>query len=57
MGDDYISYKKFNTLPTYFLLTFTYKINRMGGNKASGRAAWMQQMVESGDRPPMGPPM
>ena len=57
VGDDYISYKKFNTLPTYFLLTFTYKINRMGGNKASGRAAWMQQMVESGDRPPMGPPM
>jgi len=57
VGDDYISYQKFNTLPTYFLLTFTYKLNRMGGLKATGRAAWMQQMVEGNGRPPMGPPM
>lgn len=57
IGDDFISYKKFNTLPTYFMLTFTYKLNRMGGNKATGRAAWMQQMVEGGGRPPMAPPM
>ena len=51
-----VSYQKFNTLPTYFMLTYTYKLNRMGGMKATGRAAWQQQMLESGGRPPMGPP-
>ena len=51
-----VSYQKFNTLPTYFMLTYTYKLNRMGGLKATGRAAWQQQMIESGGRPPMGPP-
>ena len=51
-----VSYQKFNTLPTYFMLTYTYKLNRMGGLKATGRAAWEQQMIESGGRPPMGPP-
>ena len=51
-----VSYQKFNTLPTYFMLTYTYKLNRMGSLKATGAAAWQQQMVESGGRPPMGPP-
>ena len=51
-----VSYQKFNTLPTYFMLTYTYKLNRMGGLKAKGAAAWQQQMYESGGRPPMGPP-
>ena len=51
-----VSYQKFNTLPTYFMLTYTYKLNRMGSLKASGAAAWQQQMIESGGRPPMGPP-
>ena len=51
-----VSYQKFNTLPTYFMLTYTYKLNRMGGLKATGAAAWQQQMIESGGRPPMGPP-
>ena len=50
-----VSYQKFNTLPTYFMLTYTYKLNRMGGLKVTGRAAWQQQMIESGGRPPMGP--
>lgn len=50
-----VSYQKFNTLPTYAMLTFTYKLNRMGGLKATGAAAWQQQMYESGGRPPMGP--
>ena len=50
-----VSYQKFNTLPTYFMLTYTYKLNRMGGLKAKGAAAWQQQMYESGGRPPMGP--
>ena len=49
-----VSYQKFNTLPTYFMLTYTYKLNRMGGMKATGRAAWQQQMYEGGGRPPYG---
>ena len=55
IGEDYVSYKRFNTLPTYAMLTFTYKLNRMGGLKAKGAAAWQQQMIESGGRPPMPP--
>ena len=51
-----VSYQKFNTLPTYFMLTYTYKLNRMGNLKATGAAAWQQQMIETGGRPPMGPP-
>ena len=49
-----VSYQKFNTLPTYFMLTYTYKLNRMGGLKATGAAAWQQQMIENGGRPPFG---
>ena len=48
-----VSYQKFNTLPTYFMLTYTYKLNRMGGLKAKGAAAWQQQMYEGGGRPHM----
>ena len=48
-----VSYQKFNTLPTYFMLTYTYKLNRMGGLKATGAAAWQQQMYENGGRPRM----
>ncbi len=61
VGENYVSYQKCNTLPTYFLLTFTYKFNKMGDMKASGSAAYMQEMIESGADPskgkmPMGPP-
>ncbi len=56
VGEDYVQYRKYNTLPTYFMLTFTYKLNKMGDLKAKGKGAMMQEMVESGGRPPMGPP-
>ena len=61
VGENYIQYQRFNTLPTYAMLTFTYKLNRMGGMKATGRAAFMQEMIESGADPskgkmPSGPP-
>lgn len=56
VGEDYVSYQKFNTLPTYVMLTYTYKLNRMGGLKAKGAAAFMQDMIEQDGRPPMGPP-
>ncbi len=67
VGENYIQYKEYNTLPTYAMLTFTYKLNKMGSLKAKGFAGHMQEMMESGQqpgqpgqpgggRPPMGPP-
>lgn len=61
VGENYVRYQTCNTLPTYFMLTFTYKFNRMGDMKATGNAAYMQEMIESGADPskgkmPAGPP-
>lgn len=59
VGDNYVSYQKYNTLPTYFMLTFTYKLNRMGSLKAKGMGGHIQEMIEGGQKPgmpPMGPP-
>ncbi|MGN0235574.1 MAG: outer membrane beta-barrel protein [Paludibacteraceae bacterium] len=59
VSDNMVSYAKYNTLPTYFLLTFTYKLNRMGNLKATGMGGHMQEMIENGGKPgtpPMGPP-
>ncbi len=59
--DNTVSYAKYNTLPTYFMLTFTYRLNRMGNLKATGMGGAMQDMIENGNKtqgpmPPMGPP-
>jgi hypothetical protein len=35
IGDNYIQYNTYNTLPTYFILSFTYKINQFKGMKRS----------------------
>lgn len=35
VGDNYIQYSNYNTLPAYFILSFTYKINKFGGKKSS----------------------
>ena len=59
VSDNVVSYAKYNTLPTYFMLTFTYRLNRMGNLKATGMGGAMQEMIESGGKPgvpPMGPP-
>ena len=56
VSENSVSYQKFNTLPTYAMLTFTYKLNRMGGLKAKGAAAWQQQMIEGGGMPGGGTP-
>ena len=59
VSDNVVSYAKYNTLPTYFMLTFTYRLNRMGNLKATGMGGHMQEMIESGGKPgmpPMGPP-
>ncbi len=53
VGEDYVQYRKYNTLPTYVMLTFTYKLNKMGDLKAKGRGGRMQEMMENGGRPPM----
>ena len=54
VGDNYVQYKKYNTLPTYIMLSFTYKLNRMGDLKAKGMAGHIQSMMESGS--PAGQP-
>ncbi len=63
ISDNSISYAKYNTLPTYFMLTCTVKLNKMGDLKAKGEAGRMQEMIEGGyggphggGRPPQGPP-
>ncbi len=69
VGENYVQYQKFNTLPTYAMLTFTYKLNKMGDLKAKGMAGHIQEMIEQGGSasgpvpgmppkgtPPMGPP-
>lgn len=60
IGENYIQYQRFNTLPTYFTLSFSYKLNRMGDLKAKGQAGFMQEMMESSQQPgkgmPAGPP-
>lgn len=55
VGENYVQYKKTNTLPTYFMLTFTYKLNKMGDLKAKGMAGHVQEMMESGFDPTRGP--
>lgn len=63
IDDNSVSYAKYNTLPTYFMLTFSYKLNKMGNLKATGMGGHIQEMMESGNEPgkpgsmpPMGPP-
>ena len=35
IGDNYVQYSRYNTLPSYFIVSFTYKINQFGG-RATG---------------------
>ena len=55
VGENYVRYEKYNTLPTYFTINFTYKINRMGDLKAKGMAGKMQEMQEAGIDPSREP--
>lgn len=38
IGDNYIKYEKYNTLPTYIMLSFTYRLNKMGDLNPSKKA-------------------
>lgn len=49
ISDNAVTYSKYNSLPTYFLLTFTYKFNKMGDLKAKGMVGHIQSMMESGN--------
>lgn len=52
IGDNYIQYNTFNTLPTYFLLSFTYKINKFKGAKNTfDRERRFDQFRPDGDHP------
>ena len=31
IGDNYVQYSRYNTLPSYFIVSFTYKISQFGG--------------------------
>lgn len=55
VSDNSVKYQKFNSLPTYFTLTFTYKFNKMGGLEAKGMAGFIQNAIESGVDPTKGP--
>lgn len=54
VGENYVRYEKYNTLPTYVMLNFTYKLNRMGSLKAKGAAGFMQDVLEGNFDPAKG---
>ena len=51
IGDNYIQYNTYNTLPTYFILSFTYKINDFKGAKNKDRRPDYERFRPDGDRP------
>ncbi len=64
IGDNYMSFQKYNTLPSYFMLTVTYKIASFGAknNRQAGRMRGGPDGGPDGDGPAPGgdmpaPPM
>ena len=51
IGDNYIQYSTYNTLPTYFLLSFTYKINQFKGARNPDDKRLDRFGPPDGDRP------
>jgi hypothetical protein len=47
-GDNNVSYNKYNTLPAYFLLSFSYKIQSFGGGRTSSDDSPMPQRMGRG---------
>jgi len=55
IGSNYIQYNTYNTLPTYFLLSFTYKINQFkGAKKNDDNGPRFDRFGPGGERPPRG---
>lgn len=52
IGDNYIQYNTYNTLTSYFLLSFTYKINKFKGSKnPANQKSDFQRFGTGGDHP------
>ena len=53
IGDNYIQYNTYNVLPTYFILSFTYKINNFkgGAKRPDDRKPDFERFGPGGDRP------
>lgn len=52
IGDNYIKYTRYNTLTTYFLLNFTYKLNRFKGSKRAEKLkSELKRFGPGSDRP------
>ncbi len=51
IGDNYVQYSSYNTLPSYFLVRFAYRINKFGGNNNQSER---QNRFRSGMRPSDG---
>ena len=54
IGDNYIQYTRFNTITSYFLLSFSYKINDFKGNRRPGNRSDFERFGPpdgGGDRP------
>lgn len=51
IGDNYIQYSSYNTLTSYFLLSFTYKINKFSGSKNNPAESNPFERFGPGDRP------
>ncbi len=56
IGDNYISYSKFNTLTSFFIVSFSYKLNKFGDSKGgdSQRMPGMYGRPDGGDHPRRG---
>lgn len=57
ISENSISYQRYNTLPTYIMLSFSYRLNKMGDLKAKGAAGFMQEMNENNGKPRFDGPM
>jgi len=51
IGDNYIQYNTYNTLTSYFLVSFTYKINKFKGAKNPAGERRDDRFGPGGDRP------
>lgn len=54
IGDNFIQYNSYNTLTSYFLVSFTYKINKFKGAKNNPAEMNPYERFGHGNRPPRG---
>lgn len=54
IGDNYIQYNTYNTLTSYFILSFTYKINKFAGSKNNPAEMNPENRFGPDNHPPRG---